>query len=614
MEDIRGIHERVLLFLLDWRSKHDNALVFTLRRRPIERLQSGMWFLGNEYYLAFSFWTGTDWVNKTQNIYIEINNTGQFRLKFSGRDNHDKASVLEETAAALGGFSKVGQKALWEKQYEGTDYIKNLELFLTEDRNRIDAVLNIQRRSGYSLAFDHALNRLNETYFLEQLKVIQQYRQAASEALPEPPAPRIKTLNIQQLTLNNVGLFEQCSVQFGRRATCFIGENGGGKTTLLRAVALGLVGTGSPLIDTENELQNLPRIIGVDESYLFRYAGDGAIQVSYDLNGSIFENGKANLIPFKTLPDTGIVEFGGDRIEPNGFGLPVGEDGTDGDGELPILVIGYPQRYGRKPDGTDIKKRSPNPNAYDIIPLIHDAEDKRIDSLKLWISETWNQSDAHKLRVKALFRIISEVLTQTDGDAFVLELKNAVSPRKIAVTTPFNPEGIPFDLLSTGLSNLFGWIGHLISRMYEAYRFSENPTQESAIVLVDEVDNYLHPAVQARAIPVLLSEFPNVQFVFTSHSPVVLATLQNEGVKAYRVEKGEIFEIDHYYGRTIQDLLLEEYGINKRPATEIQYKIDEMFRAIALNQKEAAKAIFEQLLPILGASDAAIQDAGYDLN
>ncbi|HRF39264.1 MAG TPA: hypothetical protein PK198_10770, partial [Saprospiraceae bacterium] len=67
MEDIRGIHERVLLFLLEWRSKYDNALVFTLRRRPIERLQSGMWFLGNEYYLAFSFWTGTDWVNKTQN-------------------------------------------------------------------------------------------------------------------------------------------------------------------------------------------------------------------------------------------------------------------------------------------------------------------------------------------------------------------------------------------------------------------------------------------------------------------------------------------------------------------------------------------------------------------
>lgn len=614
MEGIREIHDRVLQFLLDWRSKHDNNLVFTLRRRPIERLQSGMWFLGNEYYLAFSFWTGTDWVNKTQNIYIEINNTGQFRLKFSGRDDRNKASVLEETAIALGSFSRVGQKALWEKQYEGTDYIKNLELFLTEDRNRIDAVLNIQRRSGYNSAFDHALNRLNETYFLQQLDVIQQYRQPAADSLIEPSTPRVKTLYIKQLTLNNVGLFEQCSVQFGRRATCFIGENGGGKTTLLRAVALGLVGTGSPLIDTEHELQNLPRIIGVDENYMFRYAGDGAIQVAYEFNKSKFENGKANLIPFKALPDTGTVEFGGDRIESDGFGLPVGEDGTDGDGELPTLVIGYPQRYGRKPDGTDIKKRSPNPNAYDIIPLIHDAEDNRIESLKLWISETWNQGDTHKSRVKALFRIISEVLTQTDGEEFLVVLKSAVSPRKIVVTTPFNPEGIPFDLLSTGLSNLFGWIGHLISRMYEAYPFSETPTQESAIVLVDEVDNYLHPAVQARAIPVLLSEFPNIQFVFTSHSPVVLATLQNVGVKAYRVEKGEVIEIEHYYGRTIQDLLLEEYGINKRPAAEIQSRIDEMFRSIALNEKDDAKAIFDQLQPILGASDAAIQDAGYDLN
>jgi hypothetical protein len=614
MEDIREKHEQVLQFLLDWRSKQDKDLVFTLRRRPIERLESGMWFLGNEYYLAFSFWTGTDWVNKTQNIYIEINNTGQFRLKFSGRDDRDKASVLEETAIALGGFSRVGKMSIWVKEYEGSDYLKNLELFLTEDRKRIDAVLNIQRRSGFNLAFNQALNRLNETYFLQQLQVVQQYRQPNPNASIEESTPYVKPLKIKQLTVSNVGLFEKCSIQFGKRATCFIGENGGGKTTLLRAAALGLVGTGSPLIDTVKELQNLPRIIGVDEKYLFRYAGDGSIQVEYVFNETNFENGKANLIPYKSLPDTGSVEFGGDRIEPEGFGLPVEDEGTDGDGELPTLVIGYPQRYGRKPDGTDVKKRSPNPNAYDIIPLIHDTEDNRIESLKLWISETWNQGETYKPRVTTLFRIITDVLTQTGGAEFQVQLKSAISPRKIVVTTPFNPEGIPFDMLSTGLSNLFGWIGHLISRMHEAYSFSENPTNESAIVLVDEVDNYLHPAVQARAIPVLLAEFPNVQFIFTSHSPVVLATLQNEGVKAYRVEKGEAIEIEHFYGRTIQDILLEEYGINKRPAANIQYKIDEMFRAVDLDEKVKAQAIFDELQPILGDSDAAIKDASYDLN
>lgn len=615
MEDIRNKHEQVLNFLLEWRERKDPSLLFTLRRRPIERLQSGMWFLGNEYYLAFSFWTGTDWVNKTQNIYIEINNVGNFRLIFSSKDNPDKAEVLNKTAIALGGFSRVGTLNLWIKNYEGTDYIKNLTVFLNEDRKRIDTLLDIQRRVGFRAAFDRALNQLNVRYFQEQLDIIQQYRQTVLNPPEVPDRFRVKSLKIKQLTLVNIGLFDNCSIVLGERATCLIGENGGGKTTLLRALALGLVGTGSPLIDTEKELQNLPRIIGVDETYMIQYAGDGYIQVVYEFDDNLFENGRANHVPFRVMPDTGSVEFGGDRIEPDGYGLPVGEeDGADGDGELPTLVIGYPQRYGRKPDGTNLQRRSPSPNAYDVIPLIHDTEDNRIESLKMWISESWNETEKDsKLRVITLFEVISKVLTQTNEQDFWVKLKSAVSPRKIVVTTSLNPEGIPFDLLSTGLSNLFGWIGHLISRMYQAYEQSENPVRESAIVLVDEVDNYLHPLVQARVLPVLLETFPKVQFIFTSHSPVILATLQQTGVKAYRVEKGKSHEIEHFYGRTIQDLLLEEYGIKKRPAAEVQAQIDKMFRAFALQDKDAGRAIFEKLKPMLGDSDTAIKDAEYEL-
>ncbi|MEY3240214.1 MAG: hypothetical protein RIR11_1652 [Bacteroidota bacterium] len=613
MTNIKEIHEKVFQFLLDWRETQEKDLVFTLRRRPKERLQAGYWFLGNDYYLAFSFWTGTDVFNRTQNIYLEIHESGQFSLKFSAKDDSDKAQVLRETAEALGGgLTKAGKTDIWTKTYEGLDYLKNLELFLTEDRKRIDTLLSIQKRAGYNNVFDKALNKLNDNDFEEQLSIIQQYRQASVQEAT-PLSKQVKSLILRDLTVVNVGHFGSCKIQFGQRATCLIGPNGGGKTTLLRALALGLVGTGSPLIDTKTSLQNLPRITGADENCLLKYAGDGTIQVSYQFDGKIFENGKSNIIPFKPKQETGIVEFGGDQIEVDGFGLPLDEGGMDGDGELPILVIGYPQRYGRKPDGTDIKKRSPKPNAFDVIPLIHDTEDNRIESLKIWISETWNQGDKHKNTVRDLFRVISAVLTPETGEDFTVELKSAISPRKIVVKTPTNPEGIPFDLLSTGLSNLFGWIGHLISRMHEAYNNSENPIFESAVVLVDEIDNYLHPLVQARTIPVLIEFFPKVQFVFTSHAPVVLATLQKEQVKAYRIEDGKAIEISYFYGRTVQDILLDEYGINKRPSSKMQVRIEEMFRFISMGQQSQAKLIFDELLPILGEDDAAIQDAKHDL-
>jgi predicted ATP-binding protein involved in virulence len=205
-------------------------------------------------------------------------------------------------------------------------------------------------------------------------------------------------------------------------------------------------------------------------------------------------------------------------------------------------------------------------------------------------------------------------LSKEGEEPFTVKIQSAISPRKIIVTTPFNTNGLPFDLLSTGLSNLFGWIGHLISRMHEAYPSSNSPLNESAIVLVDEIDNYLHPLVQARAVPVLLNAFPKVQFVFTSHSPVVLAALPNEGVKAYRIDNGQAISIDYFYGRTVQDILLDEYGINKRPATDIQSEINKMNRAFELDNKTEAQAIYNHLLPILGENDPAMEDAQYDLN
>jgi hypothetical protein len=621
MDDILKIHEEVLQFLLDWRVRRDPDLLFTLRRRPVERLQVGQWFLGNQYYLAFSFWTGKDWVNKTQNIYIEIDSTGGFRVRFSAKDDPDKAEVLGAAAEVLG-LVKAKHPGytgnVWTKEYEGTDYLSNLERFLSEDKKRIDALLEIQKKQGYNAAFQHAFNRLDPETFRESLEVVQRYRSAKETSTSPNPAEKAKTsrdLELIGLEINNTGLFEKCEIRFGSRATCLIGENGGGKTTLLRAAALGLVGTGSPLLDTRAsfELQTLLRIAGADEDLRLRYAGKGSIGVSYRFNGKVFQNGKANLIPMNPQPDTGIVEFNEDRIEDDGFGLPVGDSGMDGDGELPILVVGYPQRYGKKPDGTDIKRRSPKPNAFDILPLILNTEDNRIEGFKIWVSETWNQGENQRKKIFALFDIISAVLSRDGEEPFTIRIKSAVSYRKIVVTTPFNPDGIPFDLLSTGLSNLFGWVGHLVSRMHEAYPDADEPMHEPAIVFVDEIDNYLHPLVQARAIPVLLEAFPKVQFIFTSHSPVVLAASPNEGVKAYRVEDGGAFEIPYFYGRTVEDILEEYYGIKKRPAQKIQEQIDRMMRALALGRKEEGKQLYHNLLPALGKDEPVMQDAQNDL-
>jgi hypothetical protein len=49
-------------------------------------------------------------------------------------------------------------------------------------------------------------------------------------------------------------------------------------------------------------------------------------------------------------------------------------------------------------------------------------------------------------------------------------------------------------------------------------------------VPIDEIDLHLHPRWQARLVTALKAVFPKVQFVVTTHSPMVLPALTSEEV------------------------------------------------------------------------------------
>jgi predicted ATP-binding protein involved in virulence len=55
--------------------------------------------------------------------------------------------------------------------------------------------------------------------------------------------------------------------------------------------------------------------------------------------------------------------------------------------------------------------------------------------------------------------------------------------------------------------------------------------QTQGIVLIDEVDQHLHPGWQQRILPALRAAFPRVQFIVTTHSPEVLSTVESEQIR-----------------------------------------------------------------------------------
>ena len=68
--EITKIHDELFQFLLDYKKRYPDF--YFMPRQKGDRLENGYWFLGNENYLAISFYTGVDTSNKTPNITFQI--------------------------------------------------------------------------------------------------------------------------------------------------------------------------------------------------------------------------------------------------------------------------------------------------------------------------------------------------------------------------------------------------------------------------------------------------------------------------------------------------------------------------------------------------------------
>jgi len=82
---------------------------------------------------------------------------------------------------------------------------------------------------------------------------------------------------------------------------------------------------------------------------------------------------------------------------------------------------------------------------------------------------------------------------------------------------------ISIDQLSQGMISLLGWVGALLHRMYEIYSTSTLPEREPGLLLVDEISAHMHPEWEYAMVPLIRSNFPNLQVIATTHSPLVVA-------------------------------------------------------------------------------------------
>lgn len=161
-------------------------------------------------------------------------------------------------------------------------------------------------------------------------------------------------------------------------------------------------------------------------------------------------------------------------------------------------------------------------------------------------------------------------------------LVNVSSP--FVETTNFGEElfiekdSIKFSLsqLSEGEKSVIVLVSDIARRLAIANPNLQQPRLGHGIVLIDEIEQHLHPAWQRTIIPNLRRTFPNIQFILTTHSPQVISTLKRENV--FILDNFQLVpETPHTYGRDSNSILYDIFGVEKRPA-EAKQEFAKLYR------------------------------------
>lgn len=158
--------------------------------------------------------------------------------------------------------------------------------------------------------------------------------------------------------------------------------------------------------------------------------------------------------------------------------------------------------------------------------------------------------------------------------------------------------------LGYGYQSMLSWIIDLCKRMFDKYPNSENPLQESAVVLIDEIDLHLHPKWQREIISFISNVFKNVQFIVTTHSPLVIQSMENVNLYVLRREGEKVVaersEVTNFSGWTVEEILRDAMKLEDDVYSDSLQENYALFEeALDKNDKVKARKAYQKLIDIL---------------
>ncbi|MCM1048488.1 MAG: AAA family ATPase [Clostridiales bacterium] len=194
-------------------------------------------------------------------------------------------------------------------------------------------------------------------------------------------------------------------------------------------------------------------------------------------------------------------------------------------------------------------------------------------------------------------------------DSSVMDIKFAYDVRshelEIYIYHYNNAEKFPVRMLSDGEKGTISLVADIAYRMALLNpNLLDKVLETPGVVLIDEIDLHLHPAWQKRIMSNLMSIFPNIQFIVTTHSPSILLNVPKEYI--WVLNQNKIYQPqDMTYGRTVEEILKEVMDTNVRPDEVIRMQ-HEFEQAIDDENYNLAKTILNKMKKIMGENASGI--------